>query len=116
MRWELHHSTSEHEIYHLLKDDEKLLTLELNIFSNTARVHNKNDKRVFVIRKEGLRRNKTVIRNEYGIKIGELEQDPGNKDSLLKALAGYFDQSFSQTFFAKSSKEGSLAPMSNSTV
>ena len=32
----------------------------------------KNEKRVFLVRKEGFRRNKTVIRNEYGIRIGEL--------------------------------------------
>jgi hypothetical protein len=75
MRWELNHSTSEHEIYHLYKDDKKILTLELNIFSNSARVHYNKEKRVFIIRKEGLRRNKTVIRNEYGIKIGELGQE-----------------------------------------
>ena len=71
MRWELVNTTPEHEIYHLYKDDKKLLTLELNPFSNSARVECNNEKRVFLIRKEGLRRNKTVIRSEYGIKIGE---------------------------------------------
>jgi hypothetical protein len=116
MRWQLTHSTSEHEIYNLYNDNKKLLTLELNIFSNTARVHYNNEKRVFVIRKEGLRRNKTVIRNEYGIKIGELSHEPNNKDSLMVSLGLFFGQSLSQTDLANSSSEGSLAAMSNSTV
>jgi hypothetical protein len=35
-------------------------------------VEGETEKRVFLIRKEGFLRNKTVLRNEYGIKIGEL--------------------------------------------
>ena len=30
---------------------------------------------MFLVRREGFRRNKTVVRNEYGIKIGELGTD-----------------------------------------
>ncbi len=81
MRWELTDATPEHEIYHLYKEEQKLLTLELNPFSHSARVHCNNQKRVFLIRREGLRRNKTVIRNEYGVKIGELGQE--NKVSFI---------------------------------
>jgi hypothetical protein len=72
MRWELIRSTTEHELYHLYDKEKMILSLELNPFSNSARVDCNNEKRVFLIRKEGLRRNKTVIRNEYGIKLGEL--------------------------------------------
>lgn len=76
MRWEPAHSaTSNHETYHLYKEDKKILSLFLNPFSNTARVECEKEKRVFVIRKEGFLRNKVVIRNEYGIKVGELGQE-----------------------------------------
>ena len=75
MRWQTANSTSNNEVYHLYKDDKKILTLTLNPFSNSARVECEKQKRVFLIRKEGFRRNKTVLRNEYGIKIGELGQD-----------------------------------------
>lgn len=75
MRWETIKSTPEQEIYHLYKDDKKRLTLIYNPFSNSARVECNKEKRVFLIRKEGFRRNKTVIRSEYGIKIGEFGQD-----------------------------------------
>jgi hypothetical protein len=72
MRWETVSSTNNHEIYDLYKDDKKILTLALNPFSNSARVECGKQKRVFLIRKEGFRKHKTVLRNEYGIKIGEL--------------------------------------------
>lgn len=72
MRWEIVASNQENEIYHLYKDDKKILTLTLHPFSNSARIESETEKRVFLIRKEGFLRNKTVLCNEYGIKIGEL--------------------------------------------
>ena len=72
MRWETVSITDNHEVYRLKHRDHTLLTLTLHPFSNTARVEKGDEKRVFQIRKEGFRRNKTVLRNEYGIKIGEL--------------------------------------------
>lgn len=82
MKWELIKATKEHEVYHLMNEDKKLLSLELNSFSQAARIHCENEKRVFVIRREGFLRNKTVIRNEYGVKIGELGQE--NKERFIQ--------------------------------
>ena len=81
MRWESVTASSNNEIYHLYKDDKKILTVILNPFSNSARVECEKEKRVFLIRKEGFRRNKTVLRSEYGIKIGELGQE--NKENFI---------------------------------
>lgn len=81
MRWETASTDSANEIYHLYKDDKKILTVILNPFSNSARVECDKQKRVFLIRKEGFRRNKTVLRNEYGVKIGELGQE--NKENFI---------------------------------
>lgn len=72
MRWETADSSSQHEVYHLYKDDKKILSLTVNKFSNSARVECSKEKRVFIIRKEGFLKTKTILRNEYGIKIGEL--------------------------------------------
>jgi len=72
MRWETLSTDANHEVYKLKHKDHTLLTLTLHPFSNTARVENEDEKRVFQIRREGFRRHKTVLRNEYGIKIGEL--------------------------------------------
>src|SRR5687768_18028073 len=75
MRWELVSSDARREVYHLFKNDKKILTLVIDPFTNMARVECANEKRIFQLRKEGFLRNKTVIRNEYGIKIGELGQE-----------------------------------------
>ncbi|MEO6612982.1 MAG: hypothetical protein ABIT05_10885 [Chitinophagaceae bacterium] len=75
MRWESVASNSSNEVYHLYKDDKKILSVILNPFSNAARVECEKQKRVFLIRKEGFRHHKTVLRNEYGVKIGELGQE-----------------------------------------
>jgi abortive infection bacteriophage resistance protein len=66
MRWETVTSASNNEVYHLYKDDKKILTLALNPFSNSARVECEKQ---------------TVLRNEYGIKIGELGNE--NKESFI---------------------------------
>lgn len=81
MRWESVSASSANEIYHLYKGDDKLLTVTLNPFTNTARVECASQKRIFQIRKEGFLRNKTVLRSEYGIKIGELGHD--NKENFI---------------------------------
>lgn len=81
MRWEIASADANQEIYHLFKDDKKILTLIINPFSHTARVECNNEKRVFQLRKEGFLRNKITLRNEYGIKIGELGQE--NKENFI---------------------------------
>ncbi len=75
MRWETVTTASGNEVYHLFKQDKKLLTLSYNPFSNSARVECDKEKRVFQIGTEGIRRPKTVLLNEYGVKIGELGHD-----------------------------------------
>ncbi len=81
MQWETISANSSNEVYELRHKDKKLLTLILHPFSNTARVECEEEKRVFLIRREGFLRNKTVLRNEYGIKIGELGLE--NKESFI---------------------------------
>jgi hypothetical protein len=81
MRWESQTNNNNHEDYHLYKDDKKILSLSINPFSSTARVECNKEKRVFLIRKEGFMKNKTVLRNEYGIKIGELGSE--NKENYI---------------------------------
>lgn len=72
MRWEIASADAKQEVYHLYKQDNKILTLSYNPFSGAARVQCDKEKRVFLISKEGVRRPKTVLLNEYGVLIGEL--------------------------------------------
>jgi len=83
MRWESDKSTTEHEIYHLFEGKKKLLTLIYNPFSNAARIECEQEKRVFLIRLEGFRKNKTVIRNEYGMKMGEFGKENGESFIMI---------------------------------
>jgi hypothetical protein len=90
MKWEFVKSTPEQEVYHLYKDDKKRLTLVLNPFSNSARIECDKEKRVFLLRKEGFRKNKTVIRSEYGIKIAEFGQESGQYFITVNAEKIYY--------------------------
>jgi len=46
MRWETIASAPDNEVYHLYKDDKKILTLTLHPFYNYARVEGETEKRV----------------------------------------------------------------------
>lgn len=82
-------SYPDNEVYQLVNDDNKVLSLMVNHASNTARVEFEGKKRLFQLRKEGFMRIKTVIRNEYGIKICEL---PAHITHSIKDLARFFLQ------------------------
>jgi hypothetical protein len=70
MRWESVTSGIGHSVYGLWNNGRKMLTLVFNPSSNAARIEYAGEKRVFLIRKEGFLKNKTVLRNEYGMHLG----------------------------------------------
>lgn len=72
MKWEKSPSLSANEVYHLSDESRRILTLIFHPFSNSVRVESEGEKRVLLIRHEGFRKNKTVVRNEYGQKMCEL--------------------------------------------
>lgn len=61
--------------YELWNDNKKMMVLEHNQLSQTANIHCFNTRRVFKIEKEGFLRNKTIFKNEYGVKIGYLSNE-----------------------------------------
>jgi hypothetical protein len=72
LHWFAASSQQGYDLYELWNDNQRLLTLYLNQFSQTAKVECENSRRNFKIEKEGFRRSKTILKNEYGVKIGEL--------------------------------------------
>ena len=82
MRWEYVSTELGHEVYELWHKKDKLLTLAFHPSTNSARVETSAQKRVLMIRKEGFRKNKTVLRTEYGIKLGQLAVE--NKETVLE--------------------------------
>src|SRR5687767_180088 len=78
MRWELASNSPLQEIYRLTHNDKKLLTLNFHYATNSARIEYGNEKRVLMIRKEGFLRIRTVLRNEYGVRLGQLNYEKWN--------------------------------------
>jgi hypothetical protein len=70
MKWETVTSTIEESVFALWNNGKKLVTLVFHPASSAARVEYADERRVFLIRQEGLLKNKTVLCNEYGIRIG----------------------------------------------
>ncbi len=75
MQWKSANSTTGQKEYVLLHNNKKAMTLTFHSETNAARVQASGEKRVFQIRKEGFIRNRTVIRNEYGILLGQLRSE-----------------------------------------
>jgi len=72
MKWLAINSNLHHEIYELWTTKDKLLTVNYHREKGTLRITSNNEKRVFLIGKEGFLRTRTVLRNEYGIRMGQL--------------------------------------------
>ncbi|RYY55714.1 MAG: hypothetical protein EOO05_19280 [Chitinophagaceae bacterium] len=70
MKWESVTSTIGQSVFALWNNGKQLVTLAFNNASNAARIEFGDERRVFLLRKEGLFKTTTVLTNEYGIRIG----------------------------------------------
>ncbi len=70
MKWLLKSNNPRQETYELRNAREPLLTLIYHPVSGTLRISAHDEKRVFLIGREGFLRRRTVLRNEYGIRMG----------------------------------------------
>ena len=68
----LKHEHGIYEDYEFLKNEKLFFSYSFNNKMNTARIQTSHTRRLFIIENEGLRKNRTVISNEYGFKIGEI--------------------------------------------
>jgi hypothetical protein len=81
MNWETVTSGIGHNAYALWNNGRKLLTLAFNSSSNLAKIECEGEKRVFTLRYEGFLKNRMVMRNEYGVLIGQVSVE--NKENLI---------------------------------
>jgi hypothetical protein len=81
MKWLSVSSNLPQEIYELWNNEEKLLALSYQPGSGALRITTSQEKRVFIVRKEGFLRNRRVLRNEYGIRIGQLSHESNQDNS-----------------------------------
>src|SRR5215831_5383345 len=75
MKWLSVTTRAQEKIYELWNSKKKLLALAYHPASGTLRVSADDEKRVFLIGREGFLRRRTVLRNEYEIRIGQLTYD-----------------------------------------
>ena len=78
MNWETVSSDIGHKVYALWNNGHKLLTLAFNSSSNYVKIESEGEKRAFSIRYEGFLKNRIVMRNEYGIRIGYVSAEGEN--------------------------------------
>lgn len=89
MKWETVTSSIGQTVYTLWNNGRKLSTLVFNSSSNAARIEYADEKRVFLIRDEGFRKNKTILRTEYGIRIGHTGSE-NNENFIVLNDERYF--------------------------
>ncbi len=80
MQWKLISSSPSH-VYQLVEGDKTLLTLTINYKSSSLRAECTSAKRAFFIHKEGIWKNRTVLKNEYGYKIGQMYYEKWHSDN-----------------------------------
>ena len=78
MNWETVSSGLGHKVYALWNNGRKILTLAFNSSSNYVKIESEGEKRAFSLRYEGFLKNKMVMRNEYGIRIGHISTEREN--------------------------------------
>jgi hypothetical protein len=83
MKWLSITTRVQEKIYELWNSKEKLLALAYHPASGTLRMSADNEKRVFLIGREGFLRRRTVLRNEYGVRIGQLTYDNNQNNQGL---------------------------------
>ena len=105
MKWLLLTTRVQENIYELWNSKEKILVLAYHPASGTLRVSEEGEKRVFLIGREGFLRRRTVLRNEYGIRIGQLSYD-NNQDS--QGAIDLYDEHFIYTLHSGPDPKASI--------
>jgi len=74
MKW-VNIKTGSDERYELWGDEKKLAGISFSTHTRIARVVSNVGKRLFFFEKKGILAHRTIIKNEYGIKMGEVEEE-----------------------------------------
>jgi hypothetical protein len=72
MKWVSVNNSSSSQHYELWDGEKKVVSLSISNQTKISRIECATDKRLFFIEKKGFLHSKTVINNEYGIRLGEL--------------------------------------------
>jgi hypothetical protein len=78
MKWISIKTASRNEFYELWDNTKKILSLVFNSDLNTARIEHKENKRMFMMERVGFLKSKTILKNEYGVKVGQFGSEKWN--------------------------------------
>jgi hypothetical protein len=111
MRWESVTSTLGYSVYALWNNGRKLVTLVFNPSSSAARIEYEGERRVFLIRNEGFRKSRTVLRNEYGMHIGHVGSENSEDFIELNNERFFYEVDNSTTPSVKIYKDSKEQPL-----
>lgn len=83
------------QTYQLIEGNNTLATISINHGSSILRTMCQSIQRVFFIHQEGFWKNRTVLKNEYGQKIGKLYYEKAHADTGIVEIE---DKKFQYTF------------------
>ena len=113
MKWLLIGSSLRQQTYELWNGDEKLLTISSHPDKGNLRIATDEAKRIFSIGKEGFLRSRMVLRNEYGVRVGQLTYD-GIQEKLGSLIVS--DQEFEYHIGNDSPRKASIYNNSGNLV
>ena len=116
MKWETVTSTIGHSAFALWNNGRKLATLVFNPASNAARIEYDDEKRVFLLRNEGFLRNKTVLCNEYGVRIAHSGSENNERFIMLNDQRYFYDLTNEQESSLTIYKESRDQPLAVCTL
>ena len=88
MKWVSVNNSSTSHHYELWDTEKKLIGLSISNRTRITRIESASDKRLFFIEKKGFLQSRTVIKNEYGIHMGELHSETRETDKGIIELDG----------------------------
>lgn len=115
LKWISALSSTEPEIFELRNGENQLMSLSINNADQTVKIECEGSRRFFHLEKEGLLFNKIILKNEYGIKIGEIAHELWfNKEGFIELNEEHFhysiqnDPSTQFTIYGRSKKKTPL--------
>jgi len=88
MKWVSVNNTSSNEIFELREDEKVLADISFSKQTRFVRMVSDLGKRMFSFEKKGFLKPRKVIRNEYGIKFGKVEEIKGDAGKGYVELDG----------------------------
>jgi hypothetical protein len=98
MKWISVNKENTGNAYELWYNDKKVVALSFSPLTKIARIESASDRRLFFVEKRGFLQNKTVIRNEYGVKLGELSGEKSDAaEGVIEMDGKKYDYTYSQS-------------------